>query len=260
MSMSCSTSSIAVPRSSCTARSVSVERARLVAVETRRRLVEQQQPGLGHQRAADLDQPPAPEAQRLDRPVGVTRQAEQLERRVDARVLVGARLRRSRARPSTARRCGDASARRRAGAHAPSCPTNSSMRWNVRPMPRRARLCVGSPPIDAPAEPHGAAVGPQRAEQAVEQRRLAGAVRPDQPDDLALADRQAHVVERGDAREPHRHVARRRGAVRPRSSHAPRSRRSAPASTSVDRAASLAGSAEAGRVARARRTGRASAG
>ena len=67
-------------------------------------------------------------------------------------------------------------------------------------------MCVGSPPIDVAAEPHRAAVGPLRAEEAVEQRRLAGAVRPDEPDDLAFADRQAHVGERGDAREPHRHV------------------------------------------------------
>ena len=42
----------------------------LLAVEARRRLVEQQQPRLGHQRPADLDQPALPEAQVLDRLVG----------------------------------------------------------------------------------------------------------------------------------------------------------------------------------------------
>ena len=56
------------------------------------------------------------------------------------------------------------------------------------------------------AEPHRARVRPQRPAQAVEQRRLARAVRPDQADELALAHRQAHVGERGDAGELHRDV------------------------------------------------------
>ena len=54
----------------CTARSCSAERLGLVAVEARRRLVEQQQLRLGHQRAPDLDQAADAEAQRLDRAVG----------------------------------------------------------------------------------------------------------------------------------------------------------------------------------------------
>ena len=37
----------------------------------------------------------------------------------------------------------------------------------------------------------------------IEQRRLAGAVRAEQSDDLAGLDRDRHVVERGDPAEPH---------------------------------------------------------
>ena len=40
----------------------------------------------------------------------------------------------------------------------------------------------------------------------VERRRLAGAVRPDQPGDLALVDRERDVVERDDAAEGPGHV------------------------------------------------------
>src|SRR4029079_14953912 len=39
------------------------------------------------------------------------------------------------------------------------------------------------------------------AEQTIEERRLAGTIRTDQPDDLAFGDVEAHVVERGDPRE-----------------------------------------------------------
>ena len=70
-------------------------------------------------------------------------QPEQLEHRVDARVLVGRR-------PSeeqhvlperAAARCRTRSATRKCSRGV--IPLNSSMRWNVRPMPRRARRCVG---------------------------------------------------------------------------------------------------------------------
>ena len=42
--------------------------------------------------------------------------------------------------------------------------------------------------------------------EAVEHRRLAGAVRPDEAHDLALVDREAQTVERDDAPEADRHV------------------------------------------------------
>ena len=80
-------------------------------------------------------------------------------------------------------------------------PTNSSMRWNVRAMPSRARLCVGTRVRSLAVEGDRAAVGLEQAEQAVEERRLARAVGPDEADDLPRADLEAHLVERGDARE-----------------------------------------------------------
>ena len=64
-----------------------------------------------------------------------------------------------------------------------------------------------------------AALRPIEPAQAIEQRGLAGAVRPDQSDDPAIAYREADVVERDDAAEPHGQVRdlqqrRRRAVVR----------------------------------------------
>ena len=105
---------------------------RLALVEPGRRLVEQQQQRLGHQRAADLDQAAPPEAQRLDR------------------------LSATSSRPSSSSgllfRCSSAFGRPRfrRSFQRPACrggpigdeqvlagviPVKSSMRWNVRPKP-----------------------------------------------------------------------------------------------------------------------------
>ena len=54
-------------------------------------------------------------------------------------------------------------------------------------MPRRARLYVGRPASVRPVEDDVAALGPELAADAVEERRLAGAVGADQPDALARA-------------------------------------------------------------------------
>ena len=51
-----------------------------------------------------------------------------------------------------------------------------------------------------PVDADDAGVGRDDAAQHLHQRRLAGAVLADQADDLAGADRQAHVVQRQDAR------------------------------------------------------------
>ena len=147
---------------------------------------------LGHQRPADLDEPADAEAQRLDRAVGDGVEAEQLEhrrRRARCSSAVG-RPRLSDVLPE-ARPCPlrARSATRRWSRGV--IPANSSMRWNVRPMPeagppvRRHAREVRAVERDRPA------VGPQQAEQAVEERRLARAVRPDETDDLALADVEA---------------------------------------------------------------------
>ena len=58
----------------------------------------------------------------------------------------------------------------------------------------------------APLEDDLPAVRPVQTGNQVEQRRLAGAVRADQPDDLTLTDVERDVVDRDDAPEPPRHV------------------------------------------------------
>ena len=159
-STSCSTSRIAMPvLVGAPTRSVAASAAVSCPVETRRRLVEEQQLGLGHQRPADLDEAADTEAERLDRAVGDRLEAEQIEHRLRARLLRRRSAGRGTAGPSTARRGRCAPARRRGSARAASCPLNSSMRWNVRAMPSRARRWVGTRDEVAPVERDRAAVG-----------------------------------------------------------------------------------------------------
>ena len=77
--------------------------------------------------------------------------------------------------------------------------------WNVRPSPSAAREAGGLSPISSSprrTEPEAVTKPPI----GVHQRRLAGAVAPDQPDDLAALHDQADVVDRGDAAEVHAQV------------------------------------------------------
>src|SRR5256885_7724945 len=67
------------------------KRVGLGAVETRRRLVEQQHFRLGHERTADLDQATLAEAQPFDRLIGQRLQSEQRENLVAPRQFVGLR-------------------------------------------------------------------------------------------------------------------------------------------------------------------------
>ena len=83
------------------------------------------------------------------------------------------------------------------------------MRWNVRADAERGPGDASARRVRSlPVEAHPAAVGLQHPEQAVEERRLAGAVRADEPDDLTLVDVEADAVERGDTRERLGHVVR----------------------------------------------------
>jgi hypothetical protein len=62
---------------------------------------------------------------------------------------------------------------------------------------------VSGQPRHVPAlEHHGAAVAPQRARDAVDHGGLAGAVRADQAQALAMVDMQAHGIQRDEAAEP----------------------------------------------------------
>ena len=112
-----------IPCSRCTSRSVARELVGLGAVETRRRLVEQQQLGLGHQRAADLDEPADAEAQRLDLPVGDRRRARAARASLGRALLLGrvGPTAPERVLPAIRRgRCGPG--RRRGSARAATCP------------------------------------------------------------------------------------------------------------------------------------------
>ena len=65
---------------------------------------------------------------------------------------------------------------------------NSRSVWNVRAIPRRVIWCGSRPLMLEPAKTDVAVGGLVDARDEVEQRRLAGAVRPDHADDLALVD------------------------------------------------------------------------
>ena len=84
---------------------------------------------------------------------------------------------------------------------------NSRMFWNVRATPAMvtSRRVAGRrlAPAAAPARRRGVQPG-----EAVEERGLAGAVRADQADDLAFFKLQRHVLQRREATEDHRDVAR----------------------------------------------------
>ena len=148
------------------------------------------------------------------------RRAGERERQLDALgVAVGERRAAlvgeaaSSARARAARRPRRASAARRApamrAACAPACASSASSTfsrtvidanvaatWNVRPTPRRAIARGGRPSMRAPASRTVPGVGRELAVDEVEAGRLAGAVRPDQRDDLAGGDRERHVVAR----------------------------------------------------------------
>ena len=79
--------------------------------------------------------------------------------------------------------------------------------WNVRAMPSEAIWCAGSVSRSWPSNSHPAVGRLVDATDDVEHRRLAGAVRTDQPADLALLDREAQAVQRNDATEAHGDLA-----------------------------------------------------
>ena len=157
-------------------------------VEPGGRLVEQQDLGLGHQRPTDLDETALAEAEPLDRLVGEVREPQQLEHLVAPGDLVGRGPAQAEQVLPEAAVAAVAPARRRSRWSRTVESGNSSMRWNVRPMPRRARWWTGRRVMSSPSSSTGAAVDAQHAEHAVEERGLAGTVRTDQPDPLALAD------------------------------------------------------------------------
>ena len=173
----------------------------LVAVETGRGLVEQQDVERAGQAARQLDQPSLPRRERAGLLLGEMRDAAQLER-------VGARR-----RACADARAGDATTwpRTRAPAVGHSLPratlsntvseSQSSIRWNVRPRPRRALA-------GAPRAAHVVAVQQDPALDSavdaaagVERGGLAGAVRTDESGDAAERRVEPDVVDRDQAPE-----------------------------------------------------------
>ena len=61
-------------------------------------------------------------------------------------------------------------------------------------MPARARACGGGPRDVAPSSRMAPRIGPERAGDQVEQRRLAGAVRADDAERVALGDGEIDAV------------------------------------------------------------------
>ena len=83
---------------------------------------------------------------------------------------------------------------------------NSRSVWKVRAIPSCVILCGGSPAMLSPLEQDLARVRPVDAGDEVEDRRLAGAVRADHADDLALVDVQVEPVDDAQAAERLRHA------------------------------------------------------
>ena len=79
--------------------------------------------------------------------------------------------------------------------------------WNVRLIPSAVRPGSGSRVISRPKRRDRPRARPQRAGDAVEERRLAGAVRADQHAALAGRDVERHAVDRAQAAEILREAA-----------------------------------------------------
>ena len=88
-------------------------------------------------------------------------------------------------------------------------PPNGRGIWNVLAMPARQCSCPGDPGDVAPVEEDAPAVGAEAAGDQAQKRRLAGPVRPHDPERLALVELEADVLDRP---RPSRTTSRRRGA------------------------------------------------
>ena len=183
------------------------KRVGLGAVETRRRLVEQQHFRLGHERTADLDQAALAEAQPFDRLIGQRLQSEQREHLVAPRQFVWLRA----AEPdyvfpqptvAATDALGDEEvvAHRRVREQFDALEGTADAQASTLAHPQTTDVLA----VDL----DGAPVEGQYAENAVEERGLAGTVRSDEPDAFTLLDLDADAVERDDAREPLRQLVR----------------------------------------------------
>src|SRR5262249_656221 len=155
---------------------------------------------LGHQRPPQLDQASPTEAQRLDRHIGDVEQPQQVEGLVGAALLLGARIGQVQdvlPQPPGAETgpLGDQQV------ITPRHPREELPTLEGAPEAKPGALVHGQARDVTPVEDDPPPIGAQDSEQAIEEGRLPGAVRADQPDGLAGLHADGHVVERGDARE-----------------------------------------------------------
>ena len=167
----------------------------LFVIQAARRLVEQQQLRLGDQRARELDPLERPERQPRRRPSGDVGDPDVVE--------------------DLARAAADGAAakRPRAGVRADEHVVEHRHRAEQLDVLERARDPATNDAVRRRAQ-QALAVEAQRAGvrlvepgDHVEERGLAGAVRPDQADDLPRLDVERDIVDRDDPAEPPRHVA-----------------------------------------------------
>ncbi len=171
----------------------------------RRRLVEQDEVGIGGQHGGQFDVLEHAVGQPVHLPVQQTREAEDLGQGLGPPgepPLVG----------PGAREAQDAGGRGVAGGEMlggekvgpdRGAPDQADVLEGPGHPGRRPLVGREVGDVDAP-EPHPAVVGPAEPADDVEQRRLAGAVGPDDPDDLQFADHEGDVAQRPDAAEPDR--------------------------------------------------------
>ena len=172
----------------------------VVGIEARGRLVEHQQPGPAHHGPPEFDQSGVPEVEGVDGPAGQVGDAEQIEYRFDMVELV-------RGRPAPVDEVAPDPDRPAVGllGHQQVVGHRHPLE-ELHPLERAADAQAAAlphrQPVDAPTvEGDGAGVGFLQPEQAVEQRRLAGAVGPDHADGLARGDVHVDMVEGHDAAE-----------------------------------------------------------
>jgi len=170
------------------------QRRRLVDVEARRRLVRQEQARLAGQGPAELDEAAVPEAQGGHGHLRQVLEADELEHGVDGLHLVGLHATFvEQVLPQRAVAAPGPLGHDHVVAHG---QVGEDLDALERPADPEPGAQVGGQLVDGlPAEVHAAGARAQLAAHAVEQRRLAGAVRAHEPDRLPRRHRQRHVVE-----------------------------------------------------------------
>ncbi len=158
-------------------------------VHARERLVEEQHRGLQHQAAPELQELLLPAREVSGMELLEVGQTEEVQVAAGAaRDLVPPGVRARQARHEHVLEHGHAA---------------EELRQLERPGHAHAGVDVRRPAAHPPAaHQHLAAVGLEVSRQEVDERGLAGAIRPDQPDEVALGDDEVHRVVGDDAAEP----------------------------------------------------------